>query len=50
MTFNHILKALLRDVDYHARCDEIYPVQLFFLLTTDNPSYILFIRHKELFD
>ncbi len=33
---------------YHARNDEFFPVQLFFLLTTYNPSYMPFIGHKVL--
>ena len=35
---------------YHARNDEILPVQLFFIWTTYNLSYTLFIGHKPLFD
>jgi len=34
----------------HARNDEIFPVQPFFLWTTYNPSYTLFVGHKPLFD
>jgi len=30
--------------------DEVFPVQQFFLWTTYNLSYILFIGHKLLFD
>jgi len=35
--------------DLASGSDEAFPVQLFFLLATYNPSYILFIGHKLLF-